>query len=42
MIRSLNKFIFCNILGWEVTGNIPDDKKIDVVATINLDQEETS
>ena len=28
MIRSLNKFIFLNLLGWEVTGVVPDDKKI--------------
>ena len=28
MIRSLNKFIFLNLLGWEVTGVVPEDKKI--------------
>ena len=28
MIRSLNKFIFLNLLGWKITGNVPDDKKI--------------
>ena len=28
MIRSLNKFIFLNLLGWRITGNVPDDKKI--------------
>jgi len=28
MIRSLSKLIFLNLLGWKITGNVPEDKKI--------------
>ena len=28
MIRSLNKFIFFDLLGWKITGNVPEDPKI--------------
>ena len=28
MIRSISKFIFFNLLGWKITGNVPKDKKI--------------
>ena len=28
MIRFLSKLIFINLLGWKITGNVPEDKKI--------------
>lgn len=28
MIRNLNKFIFFSILGWKITGKVPDDDKL--------------
>ena len=28
MIRFLSKFIFIKLLGWKITGIVPDDKKI--------------
>ena len=28
MIRFLSKLIFLNLLGWKITGNVPEDKKI--------------
>ena len=28
MIRLINKFIFFKLLGWKITGKVPDDKKI--------------
>ena len=28
MIRSVSKLIFLNLLGWKITGNVPEDKKI--------------
>ena len=34
MIRSLSKLIFLNLLGWKITGNVPEDKKIIAIVVI--------
>ena len=42
MIRLINKFIFFKLLGWKITGKVPDDKKIVVYVEDISDQKKSS